>query len=1013
MKIAFLHISDLHIKDKLSVTPLRVQALISTLNGVGHFDGIVIVISGDIAARGGQNEYKIASDFLGSLISGIKSSFSLNEKDIKLLIVPGNHDICYPTGQRPTSEAVRKAFDSDKDEYLKEETSNMVHFLSFADSNKCFFKETTIPNGELYTRKILHFSTGYRIEANLINTAPFSCAHDDGLHYIPDGVVNNLSNPSSANISIIVMHHSPDWFNFSQRKNLQKVISQRCSIAFFGHEHMAGSQQVIPEGVEGTVYQGGGAWWQEDTPDKCEYYVSILDSISNEYEVLKFLWNGTGFYSLPTGSYAITHKPLNGVSLLCSKEYLTHISEDPKHAVTNDIADYYVFLKLRINDPKKILEEKSIGSLDSLISYISDKHYVAVIGGTNSGKTTLLRILFRALYENHTVLYCGTDDITGRNSEKIIKELVETTYGEQSYSAFKAIPSCNKIMLIDDLHRIAPRHINKFLNEIKQQFGTIVFATDNMDRFDIIQELRNSIQTEEEFHKLYLTRLYAAKRYELISKIVKKKNNSDVTSCDTLARTLEQCLNTYRLSFNTDIDFVVQFTDYYCSHFSELDGSDKAVFSKVFEASIERAISEKLINRKENAGDIIVALSEVAYYVHFHMEYPVSRESIIKTIKHYDEYYDNKYLLPDRFIEIAVGSGLLITSPAGDAYRFKSKDHLAYFVAKALNRKYHDDNDDSFLRQIVTQSCFGINGDILLFLTYIGDNVAIVRLLLAQECELVKDWPEFNISKISAKYLETTCTAELDAPTSDKRNKNLENRSAAEEIISEEEAIQTIDIYDYDISRVDELGNQIIRAFLGLRTLARGFSSFFSILPAHDKKKVASELYKLPNKIFGRLSEEVDLHAKELVDDLFSQQSTENGEPQSKGELLQTLQMMSIQSLLSLYSTVTQHGVNQSTIDYLASQDFLDGSATYQTERIFFYDKVDDWANVIQNVEELYKKNDSGVLRTLCLICLHHTLVYSKGISNSERRRVVSTYFPKATTKLLISRQKVFSEKKV
>lgn len=140
MKIAFLHISDLHIKDKLSVTPLRVQALISTLNGVGHFDGIVIVISGDIAARGGQNEYKIASDFLGSLISGIKSSFSLNEKDIKLLIVPGNHDICYPTGQRPTSEAVRKAFDSDKDEYLKEETSNMVHFLSFADSNKCFFQ---------------------------------------------------------------------------------------------------------------------------------------------------------------------------------------------------------------------------------------------------------------------------------------------------------------------------------------------------------------------------------------------------------------------------------------------------------------------------------------------------------------------------------------------------------------------------------------------------------------------------------------------------------------------------------------------------------------------------------------------------------------------------------------------------------------------------------------------------------------------------------------------------------
>ena len=76
------------------------------------------------------------------------------------------------------------------------------------------------------------------------------------------------------------------------------------------------------------------------------------------------------------------------------------------------------------------------------------------------------------------------------------------------------------------------------------------------------------------------------------------------------------------MSFNTDIDFVVQFVDYYCTHFSELDSSDATVFSKVFEDSIERAIYSNLIGRKENANDIIVALSEVAHYLHFHMEYP-------------------------------------------------------------------------------------------------------------------------------------------------------------------------------------------------------------------------------------------------------------------------------------------------------------------------------------------------------------------------------------------------------
>ena len=34
----------------------------------------------------------------------------------------------------------------------------------------------------------------------------------------------------------------------------------------------------------------------------------------------------------------------------------------------------------------------------------------------------------------YVVLYCGTDDITGRSQENILKELVTDTYGADSYS---------------------------------------------------------------------------------------------------------------------------------------------------------------------------------------------------------------------------------------------------------------------------------------------------------------------------------------------------------------------------------------------------------------------------------------------------------------------------------------------------------------------------------------------------------------------------------------------------
>lgn len=1020
MNIVFLHLSDLHLQDKSGAHSSRIQALARSLNEFSPFDGIVIIFSGDIASKGNENEYSNASSFIGRLVTEIESLYSTEKKNIKILIVPGNHDICYTTGHRPKSEDVRKAYNTQRDTYLNSELGNMTPFLTFANNNCCFFKGTSVPYGQLYTRKILHFSEGYMIEANLLNTAPFSCDSDDGLHYVPDEAIALLGNPSHANMAITVMHHSLDWFSFEQRKDLQSTISHRSSIVFYGHEHISASQQVISEGADRTVYQAGGAWWQSSVPSMCEYYASQYDTITNKYSILKFTWNSNHFASSSAGDYTLLHKPLNGLSLPCKEEYLSQIRSDSKHTISSNIADYFVFLKLRIRNPKRIMNERTIESLESLLSYILDKRYVAIVGGTNSGKTTLLKILFCALYLDHTVLYCGTDDITGRNSEKIIKELVETTYGENSYSAFRAIPRSSKIILIDDLHRIKPKHINKFLNEIKQHFGIIVVATDDTEQLDVIQTLKDSIQTEEDFNQLFLTKLYAAKRFELISKIVNIKASRNLVSSvskDVLIRTLEQCLNTYKMAFNTDIDFVVQFVDYFCTHFSELDSLDRTVFSKVFEASIECAISSNLQRRKETANDIIVALSEVAHYLHFHMEYPISAQHIKETIESYCEYYDNKYLTPARFIEIVVDSGLLIVSESGDSYRFKSKDHLAYFVAKALNRKFHDDGDAKDLRQIVDQSCFGINGDILLFLTYMGDNVAIARLLLNQECELVKDWPEFDVTNITAKYLTTIQTAELISPPDDQREQDLESRSSIEEEATEklDDTIQTIDLYDYDISRVDDFGNQIIRAYFGLRTIARSFSTFISILPAKDKKSIVDAIFKLPNLIFGKLSEEIDKEAKELIDYLYEQQEQLEYENRklSKSDLLLSLQAISTQVLLNMYFTVAQHGVSTATVDYLVSQDIVDNSTTYQLERLLFYDKVDDWQALIVSAEKLYEKNDIGILRNICKLCLRHMLVYSSGLTKQERLRVTNKYFSSTKTELLVSRQKTLPPKEV
>ena len=871
MKIAFLQLSDLHLQDNQGAHPAKIQAIVDSFAAYAPFEGIVIVISGDIAATGEKNQYKIASTFLGRLVPELKRQYSISEKNTKILIVPGNHDIDWGGKPRLDSTAIRAFADTEKEKHLQHEITCMKCYFSFSNRNKCFFS-SPVEFGQLITRKILHFDNGYRIEANLINTAPFSCNSDDGLHYLPEDAIQSLTKASKADIAIVVMHHSPDWFEFSQKKELEGIVAQRCSLAFYGHEHLPGAQNVLYDNGSRIVKQAGGAWWQSSAPMFSEYYAAVFDTESRKYSLNKFSWNAdrSSFISSSSQKHILMAKPLCGTKLIYRENYISTVMEDTKHTITQDISDYFVFPTLRFNSSKEYSKGKSVTKIEDFIAFIKENKYVAVMGGSNSGKTTLLKMLFKELQSQYVALYCGTDDITGRSQENILKELVQNTYGEDSYSLFQSVTAEKKAIIIDDIHRIAPKHLNKFLRGIEDVFGIIVVASEETSQFDIVQLVKDNIKSNKEFRKANITRLYADKRLALIKKIVLLKTNNNEAQAIGIARTLDQCLNSYKLAFRADIDFVVQFVDYYCEHMGELDKSDATVFSKVFEASIERAIVPHLVTRRENSNDIIVALSEVAYYIHFHKEYPINAVHINEVIEAYCEYYDNRYLTSARFIEITVDAGLLISTSSGYEYRFASKNHLAYFVAKALNRKFHDTGNSADLETIVRQSCFSINGEILLFMTYISDNVNIPRLLLEQAVSYVSQWNEFDISNNSIKYLQSIPTKKLTSPKANERDEEIQERAIAEE--DHDIPIETLDIYDYDETQIDELNNQLIRAFLQLKIIARNFSAFISILPAPAKKDYVLAIYQLPNKIFSQWSESIDNSLEGLVEEIITWQ---------------------------------------------------------------------------------------------------------------------------------------------
>lgn len=1015
MRISFLHLSDFHLNDSKGVYPAKIQAIVDSLGVYTPIEGIVIVLFGDIAATGQANQYKIAATFLKRLIPEIRRKYSISEKNTKILIVPGNHDIDWGRSTRLDSSKIRSFDEKERALHLQQELKSMKNYFSFSDRNGCFFPYWMhIPFGQLVTRKILHFDNGYRIEANLLNTAPFSCDSDDGLHYLPEDAIHSLTTESNADFSLVVMHHSPDWFEFSQKKELENTLSKRCSLAFYGHEHFPGTQNVLYDNGNRIVKQAGGAWWQSSVPTLSDYYAALFDTESRKYFLSKFSWNAdrSAFVATMKQEHILMQKSLCGTGLTYQEKYIATVMADSKNTIAQSVSDYFVFPTLRFNASKEYSRGKAIDKMEDFIAFIKENRYVAVMGGSNSGKTTLLKMTFKELQTQYVVLYCGTDDITGRSQENILKELVTDTYGADSYSLFQAIPSDKKVIIIDDLHRISPKHLNKFLRGIEDIFGTIVVASEETSQFDIVQMVKDNIKASKEFKKASISRLYAEKRLALIQKIVLIKTDNDELKAAGIARTLEQCLNSYKLAFRTDIDFVVQFVDYYCAHLGELDKSDATVFSKVFEASIERSIAPHLVGRKENSNDIIVALSEIAHYIHFNKEYPINAEHIHEVIAAYCEYYDNRYLTAERFIEIGVNSGLLSRTSNGYEYRFASKNHLAYFVAKALNRRFHDTGDTTDLESIVRQSCFSINGDILLFMTYISDNVNIPRLLLEQAVSYVSGWTEFDLSDIGIKYLQSMPAKSLVSPKEDEKEEEIHNQAIEEE--ERDTIIETLDIYDYDETKIDELNNQLIRAFLQLKIIARNFSAFISILPGPVKKDYVSAMYQLPNKIFSQWAESIDNSLDYLVEEVITWQEEPDfeGKKLSREDILRFFQEVSLNMLLNLYYVASSHGANDNTVDYLAQQNYISPSLNYRIERLMFWEKVDDYQAVIKEAEELCSLQGDGMAKNMTLAILRHMLVHSDKIIDRERRRISSKYFsPRTQAKILMDRQKSQKER--
>lgn len=82
--IRWLHISDLHIKDKADWKAYR-KEIIQKCRSRGQID--IVIVTGDFHDFSAEADFHLAQDFLVELMEGLQLDIT---KD--LFVIPGNHD---------------------------------------------------------------------------------------------------------------------------------------------------------------------------------------------------------------------------------------------------------------------------------------------------------------------------------------------------------------------------------------------------------------------------------------------------------------------------------------------------------------------------------------------------------------------------------------------------------------------------------------------------------------------------------------------------------------------------------------------------------------------------------------------------------------------------------------------------------------------------------------------------------------------------------------------------------
>jgi UDP-2,3-diacylglucosamine pyrophosphatase LpxH len=888
MNILLIHLSDFHFKNKEDEILDRVAAIGNAIKSrlVG-IENIFIIVSGDIADSGKQEEYEIAQYFFKELEKNIR----LMRESVHLyyIIVPGNHDCCFASDvngeerKRMIQEIIENHKLINEEENLFRcaesqlnffEWSSLIQCIEFKRGREQFVLEREFFLGDNIRLKFVGYNTAWM---SLPDKYPDYILFP--VQFIPHSIKDN-----TFDLVFSVLHHPYNWIKSDASKAFRQMIEFNSNIIITGHEHDASYHETKYLHGETRQYIQGG----ELQGDKESTFNTILLDVPNRrMKYTRYTWINSMYKSEEFDWADIPRSRALKQDKFVLKKSFSDFVRAPGVLFTHPrkkdltIEDIYVFPDLEELSEK--LEINLINS-DRALNYLLANNRILLFGPESSGKSSLLKIMFQRYQTDNLVpLWIEGKNINTGNPEKlmgIFSEAFENEYGREYLDDFWMLESSKRVLILDDLQNIC---INrkaklKLFDFIDQQFDIALISSSNIISVqDIIETVRNDFLLSckrlglSEFGNVGRSKLIerwlllgqedVVQEIQLDHDVKRIEEKAEAILRPSLAPSYPFYILTIAQSVESEVGGIP-------TPFSEDRGS--------FGFFYEWLITTSLHNSPKKIADLSAKykyLSELSFWMFQNQRNKIDPQELYGFHNSYLQRFSLRYidLSYDDMVSDLTLANILTTS--NDYFEFRYPCIYYYFVARAMNSRLQRPLEEKQVKNIILDLVNNIdieeNESILLFLSYLSENPYVRETLLNTSKRMFAQNEPTDLDNDLRFINKERFDLALKLP--DGKPKKIREKIQDREDKKRRE--RRIDIqYTRDDENIDEQIKSMMRAYKMVRIMGQIVKNFATSWEGEDKYSLVQESYLLGLRVLKEIltfyANTIDEFVKEVKDAL-------------------------------------------------------------------------------------------------------------------------------------------------